>query len=102
MVVSGFTCIDVTVEISSYRRCRNIFHINVIRNARTKLLRRDTSRDDCRTPFLIYTSNDGRGVSRDDRRNLHCRDVNRDDRKLPFLRDAGRDSSMCTTVEMPL
>ena len=89
MVVSGFTCIGVTVEISSYRRCRNIFHINVIRNARTKLLYRDTTRDDCRTPFLIYTRRDGRNVSTNYSR-------------LQFLRDVSRDDSMYTTVEIPL
>ena len=88
LVVSGFTCIVVTVEISSYRRCRNIFYIYVIGDARTKLLRRDTNRDDCRAPFLIY-------ISRDDR------DGSRYNRRLPFLRYASRDNSRYTIVEMP-
>ena len=89
MVVSGFTCIGVTVEISLYRRCRDIFHIDVVVNARIKLLRRNTSRDDCRTPFLIYKRRDGRNV-------------NKDDHRLPFFRDVSRDNSRYTTVEMSL
>ena len=89
MVVLGFACIGVTVQISLYRKCRNILHINVIGNACTKLLCRDTSRDDYRTPFLIYTHRDGRNV-------------NRDNRRLPFLRDVSRDNSMYTTVEIAL
>ena len=79
----------MTVDISLYRRCRDIFHIDVIGDVHTKLLRRDTSRDDCRTPFLIYISRDGRDVSRDNHR-------------LPFLRDASRHNSRYTTVEMTL
>ena len=114
MVVSGFTCIGVTVEISLYRRCKNLFHIDVIGDACTKLLRRDTSRDDYRTSFLVYTSRDDRDVSRDDYRlpffrdasrddcrNLFCRDANRNGCRISFLMDTGRDNSRCTTVEMP-
>ena len=114
MVVSGFTLIGLIVKISLYRRCRNIFHIDVIGDARTKLLCRDTRRDDCRTSFLIYTSRDSRDVSRDDHRlpflidasrdvsrNLLCRDANRNGRRIPFLRDSGIDNSRYTTVEMP-
>ena len=89
MVLSGFTCIDATVEISLYRRCRHIFHIDVIENARTKLLCRNTGRDDYRTSFLIYTCRDGRNISRDDHR-------------LLFLRDVSRDNCMYTTGEMTL
>lgn len=96
-VFSSFTCIGMTAEISLYRRCRNIFYKDVIGDARTKLLCRDTSRDDCRTLFLAYTSRDGRDVSRDDCRlqflrdasradcrNLFCRDANRNSRRIPF------------------
>ena len=103
----------MTVEISSWRRYRNIFYRDVIGDARTKLLRRDTSRDDGRTLFPIDTSRDGRDVSRDDRRlpfhrdagrddrsNLLCRDENRDGHRIPFHRDTGRDNIRCTTVKM--
>ena len=116
LVVSGFTtCIGVTVEISLYRRCRNLFYIDVIGGAHTKTLHRDTSRDDCRTSFLIYTSRDDRDISRDDcilpflrnatrddSRNLLCRDTNRNGRRVPFLRDTGRYNSRYTIVEVPL
>ena len=92
----------------------DIFHRDVSGDVSTKLLCTDTSRDDCRTPFLRNTSRDGRDVSRDDHRfpflrymseddckNILGRDVSRDGCRIPFLRDTGRDNSRYTTVEMP-
>ena len=81
----------------------------------TQLLRRDTSRDDCKTSFLRDTTRDGRDASRndrrlpflrytirDDRRSLIRRDESRDGRRIPFRRDTvGRDNSRCTTIKMP-
>ena len=81
--ISGFECIpckntsgsdgvDMTVGLSSWRHCRNIFHIDVSRDGRRDPLLRDATRDDRR-------SSSRRDTSRDDRRNLLCRDVCRDD-----------------------
>ena len=79
----------------------------------TKLLCRDTSRDDCITSFLRDTIRDGRDVSRDDcrnpfrrytskdnHRNLLCRDVSRDDCRTLFRRYINSDDNTCTTLEM--
>ena len=62
---------------------------------RTGVFRRDTSKDDCRTPFR-------RDTSREIRRNLLCRDVSRDDCRILFPRYINSDNSTCTTVEMSL
>ena len=96
------------------RRCRNIFHRDVSKDVSTKLRHRDTSRDDCRTPFLRDTSIDGRDVSRDDFRlpflrytskddcrNMLCRDVSRDGCRILVHKDTGSNNSRCTTIEMP-
>ena len=91
---SGFEGVDVTVGLSSWRHCRNIFHIDVSRDDRRVPLLRDASKDDRR-------SSSCRDTSRDDRRNLFRKDACRDGCRTLHLRDVSRDDSRCTVVEMP-
>ena len=91
---SGFDGVDVTVGLSSWRHCRNIFHIAVNRDDCRVPLLRDASRDDCR-------SSSRRDTSRDDHRNLFCRDACRDGgRRTLHLRYVSRNDNRCTVVAM--
>ena len=82
------------------RRRRNVFHIGVSGNVSIKILRRDTSRDDCRNPQCSDASRDNnrnsyrRNTKRDDGRNLLRRDASRGDR-----RNNQPHNNQCTFVE---
>ena len=77
------------------RHRRNIFHRDDSIGLYTGVLRRDTSRDDCRNSYC-------RDGSRDDHRNLLRRDVSRDECRTFFHRYINIDGSTCTTMEMSL